>query len=80
MVAKNIPKTATKIVFNKPTRNALKYVWAAVCSIKGKKPISKKEVSDRKENPWDMPLAFILVAALFIIQSIDPTTRTMTID
>ena len=80
MVAKNIPKTATRIVFSKPTTNALKLVWVGVFYIKGKYPISNIEVSDRKENPWDMPLASILVAALFMIQPMDPTTRTMTID
>ena len=36
IVAKKIPKTATKIVFNNPTRNALKYVCEFVCSMKGK--------------------------------------------
>ena len=36
IVAKKIPKTATKIVLSKPTRNALKYECEFVCSIKGK--------------------------------------------
>ena len=59
-----IPITETKIVFNKPTRYALKYEWEPSNSI-NENCTSKEDSWDKKPYPKVIPLFSILTCALY---------------
>ena len=63
IVAKNIPIAETKIVFNKPTKNALPYEREPSYSII-EKVISNDASWFKKPNPKDIPLLPMLIWAL----------------